>query len=137
MPAKKKAGGKGMSKRRRTGPRLPSFLKAGTYSLPPALVEVREGKPESFYDVYIERDDQDIEWWTSDGTDLSISFDWPPNAKKMKAKKLTKKHSKLPANEHKQVPTPPNAKGVIIKYTIHVTFKSGQKEIDPYIIIQP
>ncbi|MCM2316713.1 MAG: hypothetical protein NDJ92_16320 [Thermoanaerobaculia bacterium] len=137
MPAKKKAGGKGLIRRKLAGPRLARFLKAGSYSLPPVLVEVREGKPESFYDVHVVRELQDIEWWTPDGTDLSITFDWPPAAKKMKAVRLKGKHSKLPANEHKKVQTPPNAKGVVVKYTIHVTFKSGKKDIDPYIIIQP
>lgn len=137
MPATKKAGGKGRPKPKRTGPRVAKFLKAGTYSLSPVLIEVREGKPESFYDAYVTRDLQDVEWWTPDGTDLSISFDWPPNAKRMKTVKLKKKHSKLLANEHKKVPTTPNAKGVVIKYTIHVTFKSGLQEIDPYLIIQP
>lgn len=139
MPAKKKAGGKGKEKsgEARKARKVASLLRAGEASRGPKQVIVQKGKSKDLYDVWVDRDLQDIDWWTPDGTDLWIEFISPPSARRMNAVRPKRTHTRLPRKEHAKVPTPVNEKGVAVEYYIHVTFDGVPQVIDPYIIIQP
>ena len=137
MPATKKAGGRGKKKLTKVmKERL--LLDSGQYSMGSVLVIVEEAKKKEAYgEVRAMRALQDVEWYTPDGTNLRIEFVGKAKPKGLKTVRLSPKHVRLSRNEHAKYPTPPNDKGVVVEYVIHVRFKSGPTTIDPYLIFQP
>ena len=117
--------------------RMKPLLISGEVTMAPVLVTVEPGRPKSFYNVYVTRGNQDIEWWAPDATRLEIEFLGGSAPKSLKTQTLARNHKRLHKSEHQKVKTPPNAKGVEIEYVIRFRLKGKDHTIDPVVIIQP
>lgn len=135
MPGKKKLG----RGRKAEIERALKSLEPGEALKPPVLVQVERGTPDSLYDVYVERNRQDVVWWAPDAVELKISFVGEPSLNSVMNSQPKSNCKTLPSSAHTRALTVGKRGGKVIKYVMEITYphETEPVRIDPFVIIQP